>query len=371
MTHRLALFLLALATVTMQAQQATSLAFQRANHLHRGINLSGWYEQTTDVSAARINAYNTPADFALIKSLGFDHVRLPIDPAMLLADNTPSLRPEVLALLDKSVSALNAAGLNVILDIHPADGWKTGLFKDDVGIARFIAFWTLFAQHFASTDPEKVFFEVLNEPTMDDLDRWQGIQARAIDRIRSIAPRHTIIATSAAYSHIDTLLDLAPVTDKNVIYTFHEYDPMWFTHQGATWGVPAWAFVHNVPYPSSPESILPILGQVTNDRPKLQLQRYGWDRWDAARLGMEVAAVSAWAQRRGVPLYCGEFGVYKAFADPHARATWISDARNALESKHIGWAMWDYQNNFSLVTKSPGKPTVADPAILTALGLTK
>ena len=63
------------------AQQGSSVAFQRAAHLRRGINLSMWYAQTSDHSAARIATYTNEADFRLIKSLGFDHVRLSIDPA--------------------------------------------------------------------------------------------------------------------------------------------------------------------------------------------------------------------------------------------------------------------------------------------------
>jgi endoglucanase len=80
-----------------------------------------------------------------------------------------------------------------------------------------------------------VFFEILNEPSMDDLYRWEGIQDRAVAMIRRVAPRHTIIATAAAWGHQDGLLAMEPVRDENVIYTFHDYDPMWFTHQGATW----------------------------------------------------------------------------------------------------------------------------------------
>ena len=369
--RRIATLFLALFSLSAAAQHGSSLAFQRAEHLRRGINLSSWYSQTRDFSNHRLDTFTTPADFALIKSLGFDHVRLPIDPDAFIADSTSgSLRPDLIAKLDKTVAGLTSAGLNVVLDVHPEEPWKSLLAKGDDAPARFFAFWTVFAQHYAATDPEKVFFEILNEPNFDDLFRWQGIQANAVERIRQVAPRHTIIATAAWYSHIDTLLALEPVRDENVIYTFHEYDPMWFTHQGATWGTQGLATLRGVPYPATPESILPILGQVSDDRIKLEVQRYGWEHWDAARLGMEVAAIYEWAQRRGVPLYCGEFGVYKAFASPTARATWISDVRSALESKHIGWAMWDYQGSFALVTKS-ATTTTPDPAILTALGLKK
>ena len=355
--------------MTAGAQQGTSLAFQRAEHLRHGINVSMWYAQTKDFSSARLDSFTTPADFALIRSLGFDHVRLSIDPEWVIAEaQAGTLHPEVLARIDRTVQQLNDAGLAVVLDIHPEEAFKQALAKGDDSAWRFDAFWVNFAQHFAPTDPDKVFFEVLNEPNMEDLYRWQGMQARAVAMIRKVAPRHTILATASGYSKVDGLLAMEPVRDENVIYTFHEYDPMWFTHQGANWGSQGWVALRGVPYPSTPENVQAVLGQEPDERIRLWVERYGWDRWDASRLGAEIAAMAEWAQRRGVPLYCGEFGVYRAYANPQARATWISDVRTALESKHIGWAMWDYQADFGVVTKT-AKGTVVDQAVVNALGL--
>jgi hypothetical protein len=36
------------------------------------------------------------------------------------------------------------------------------------------------------------------------------------------------------------------------------------------------------------------------------------------------------------------------------RAQWLHDMRVAFEKNHIGWAMWDYQTNFVVVTKTNG-----------------
>jgi endoglucanase len=69
-------------------------------------------------------------------------------------------------------------------------------------------------------------------------------------------------------------------------------------------------------------------------------------------------------------VYCGEFGVHRPFADEAMRALWLHDMRIALEKRHIGWAMWDYQDNFGVVTKKNGT-TVPDPVILDALGLNR
>jgi aryl-phospho-beta-D-glucosidase BglC (GH1 family) len=87
-------------------------------------------------------------------------------------------------------------------------------------------------------------------------------------------------------------------------------------------------------------------------------------------VGAEIAAVAQWAKQRGVPLYCGEFGVYKNYSDPKMRAAWINDTRTALEANRIGWAMWDYDGNFGLATKG-SDGIVVDQAVLHALGMGK
>jgi len=354
-----------------QAQAAKGIAFQRAEHLKRGVNLSSFYAQTRDISQARLDAYMTVGDMRALKAAGFDHVRLSINPALLIASpKTGTLRDGPMASLDKTVGQLLDAGLNVLLDIHAEEDWKAALTHGDDGASNLYAFWLNFAAHYAKTDPERVFFEILNEPSMDDLYRWEGIQDRAVAMIRRVAPRHTIIATAAAWGHQDGLLAMEPVKDENVIYTFHDYDPMWFTHQGATWSTTSWAFTHGIPYPSTPQNILPVLGQEPDERVRLELERYGEDQWGPARVQTEVDAIAKWAAERNVPLYCGEFGAFKDHSDPQMRAAWINDTRTALESRQIGWAMWDYDGNFGLANKTSAG-IVFDPAILQALGMGK
>ena len=239
-----------------QGQTGKGLAFERAEHLRRGVNLSHFYAQTRDISQARLDAYMSVADMQMMKARGFDHVRLSINPELLLRQGPAGmLRPEPMASLDRTVQQLQDAGLNVILDIHAEEAWKADFLHGDQGAAKLCAFWTQFAAHYAKSDPEHIFFEVLNEPSMDDLYRWEGIQARAVAVIRRAAPRHTIIATAAGWGHQYNLIATEPVRDENVIYTFHDYDPMIFTHQGATWSTPMWASLHGVPYPSTPENV--------------------------------------------------------------------------------------------------------------------
>lgn len=354
--------------MAMQVQDQ-GLAFERAARLHRGINLSMWYAQAGDYTEARLSSFTTAEDFALIKRLGFDHVRLSVNPEPLIREaQSGELKTDATGRLDKTIDEILAAGLGVVLDVHPEEPYKRALAQGDDAVWRFCAFWREFAGHYSTRDPEKVYFEVLNEPTFNDLYRWEGIQARAVAAIRSVAPRHTIIATAGSFSKVDELLAMEPVRDENVIYTFHQYDPMWFTHQGANWGAQGWVALRGVPYPSSPQAVAGNLQQENDERIRLYLQRYGAERWDGNRILMEINAAADWAEKRHVPLWCGEFGVFRDYVNPRMRAAWVGDVRTALESRHVGWAMWDYQGSFGLVTKLGGKTTV-DPILPAALGL--
>jgi aryl-phospho-beta-D-glucosidase BglC (GH1 family) len=359
-----------LAMACVAQAQRSGVAFQRAEHLMRGVNLSAFYAQSQDYSPARLDAYMSVADMRALKAMGFDHVRLSINPEpLILEPKTGELRPAAMAQLDKTVQQLTDAGLNVVLDIHAEESWKAGLRQGQDGAARLFAFWSQFAAHYSRTDPERVYFEVMNEPTMLDLYRWEGIQAHAVATIRRAAPRHTILATASRYSQIKYLLTMEPVHDEDVIYTFHDYDSMWFTHQGATWATPGLAPLRGVPYPSTPQNIQAVLAKQSDQKTRAGLERYGQERWNAQRIATEVGTMAAWARRRGVPIYCGEFGVYAAYSDPAARVLWINDTRSALEAKHIGWAMWDYDGIFGLAVKGKDGTVVVNQVVLRALGL--
>ena len=348
---------------------ADGVAAQRARLLHRGVNASMWFAQAHDYSPARLRAYTTADDIALMHTMGFDHVRLSIDGDELLRNAPPGgLNPVFAAELDAAVHTMLQDGLRVIVDVHPSDEFKRRLRTDGAAATQFSALWNALAARYAHTDPDRVFFEVLNEPEFEDAAQWANVQAGAIAAIRSAAPRHTIIATARHYSGLTDLLTLDPVADPNVIYTFHDYEPFAFTHQGATWTSTKVRPLRAVPYPSSPENIAPVLPLEKQLADQYWINGYGLDRWDAARIRSELSFAAKWGALHHVPVYCGEFGVYKQFSDPAMRAAWLRDTRTALEAEGIGWAVWDYQGGFAVVTKTGGK-AAADPAIAAALGL--
>jgi endoglucanase len=358
---------------TYSQQNEDSLAFARAQHLQRGINASQWFAHWgRDYSVQRLETYTTADDIALMAAVGFDHVRLSIDPDPLVQWQTQAqwgggITPFVTQ-LDRAVKLILDNHLSVIIDLHPQSSYKLALKQGETNVPQFIELWRALAAHFASTDPERVFFEIMNEPNQDDTYHWQGIQNAAARSIRSVAPQHTIIADPDRFSTIDDLLAIDPIGVPNVIYGFHNYQPHAFTHQGANWNSVFLEPLRQIPYPSSPEAISSKLEEEPTLAGKYFLAQYGLERWDGARLEAMIAYAAKWSQLYHVPVYCSEFGAMRLHADPSVRAQYLRDMRVALEKNHIGWAMWDYQDSFGLVTKANGV-TTPDAEMLRALGL--
>ena len=360
-------------TPTPLFSQDTSLAFKRAQHLQRGINLSHWFSQVFDTKGytkEHFDTYDTAQDIALIKAMGFDHVRFTLNCEPMFrrgqADRIPA---EYLAMVDTAVKMILDQNLNVIIDIHPESDFKQKLSTDDIFVEQFEDYWRALAKHYSSLDPERVFFEILNEPEFKDRYRWMGVQARLARAIREGAPNHTIIAAGANWSSSNELLALEPLHDRNIIYNFHFYDPHIFTHQGATWSTNFQHYLANLPYPSTPEKVATAQAQVPDPINQQTVERYGLDRWNAARVDAEIAEAAAWGKRWNVSLTCNEFGVYRGTSNPADRAAWLHDVRTALEKYNIGWTMWDYAGGFSVVTRKDGV-TTPDPVTIKALGLT-
>jgi len=360
-------------TPTPVFSQDTSLAFKRAQHLQRGINLSHWFSQVFDTKGytkEHFDTYDTAQDIALIKAMGFDHVRFTLNCEPMFrrgqADRIPA---EYLAMVDTAVKMILDQNLNVIIDIHPESDFKQKLSTDDIFVEQFEDYWRALAKHYSSLDPERVFFEILNEPEFKDRYRWMGVQARLARAIREGAPNHTIIAAGANWSSSNELLALEPLHDRNIIYNFHFYDPHIFTHQGATWSTNFQHYLTNLPYPSTPEKVATAQAQVPDPINQQTVERYGLDRWNAARVDAEIAEAAAWGKRWNVSLTCNEFGVYRGTSNPADRAAWLHDVRTALEKYNIGWTMWDYAGGFSVVTRKDGV-TTPDPVTIKALGLT-
>lgn len=78
-----------------------------------------------------------------------------------------------------------------------------------------------------------------------------------------------------------------------------------------------------------------------------------------------------WASQHKDRVICSEFGAFGETIPPYERAVWVKDVRLALEAYGIGWAMWEYDGDFNLVTRQQtqtGISIVPVSRLLKALG---
>ena len=146
----------------------------------RGVNLGGWYSQC-DHSEQRYDTFIRDDDFAVIRSWGADHVRVPVD-YELLEDEAGKPRESGYVRLEHTVALCRANGLNMVLDLHKTAGFsfdpgeqEAGFFENETYQERFFRLWERIAEHFRSYS-DMLAFELLNEVTEQAYcDTWNRI----------------------------------------------------------------------------------------------------------------------------------------------------------------------------------------------------
>jgi endoglucanase len=337
--------------------------------LTRGVNLSNWLQHGRVIEPQRYVPDGD--DFRRIRALGLDHVRLPVDPAALL-DERGLPDPEALAQLRAAIEAAQREDLLVVLVVQLPDEAKARIATREAGRAALAGTWRWLAAALRDIPPTHLAFEPLNETGIEDPGASRGLMAYLAGELRKAAPEHTLVVSGHRYSGVDELEALSPLADRNVVYSFHFYEPHNFTHQGADWGDPKWRALRKLPYPSSPESVAallkaPGLGELAPEARELMVW-HGEERWNRQRIRQRLARAAAWAERHDRPVWCGEFGVLKTQAGAGDRAAWLNDVRVTLEQHGIGWTHWDYAGPFGIV-EGPRGERVEDRRAVEALGL--
>jgi endoglucanase len=334
--------------------------------LARGVNLGHWFS-VAPYQHPRLTNWIAASEFSALASAGFGHVRLPVELEMYLDEEHPaSLRPDYLADLDVALDHILTSGLAVVVDFHARPKTKQRLLQDDVLAGKFACVWGALARNLAGRNPNKVFLEAMNAPSDEmPLARWLEIQGRFLAAIRAEAPRQTVIVSANRGNTIEGLIAMQPLADQNVVYTFHFYDPL-FTWQGATWSQGPERWVAGLAYPADAANKATVADKVADPKIRGRVMTYDSNR---ESLAARIEAAAQWARRYRVPLFCGEFGVDAKLAPPDSRLRWINDVRQSCEERGIGWAMWNYCDEYPVALgNTPGQRELV-PACLRALGL--
>jgi len=331
---------------------------------HRGVNLTGWFQAD---NTRRIQFMKfCRKDFADIKSLGCDVIRLPVNlHAMTSGAPDYTIDPLLISMLDSAVTWAEEFQIHLILDNHSFD--PSVSTSPDVGQI-LTKVWPQLANHYKNRS-DLIFYEVLNEPHGITNQQWGTIQQETIDAIRSKDTRHTIIVGPSGYNSYNDLAQMPLYADTNLLYTFHFYDPFLFTHQGADWSNPSMEPLTGVPFPYDLATMPPCPPDLRGTWIESALNNYYLDGTVEKVKSLIDIAVN-FRNTRNVPVFCGEFGVYIPNSDTADRVNWYQSVRTYLEEKGIAWTIWDYKGGFGLFDKSSNELFDYDlhVSLLVALG---
>lgn len=328
-------------------EQTRSLAFKRAQSLNNGVSIS-WLEQTW-VKDPLSNNGITDTDFVLLKKLGFKSIRLPVAFTYFELEHVPI--EKVFTRIDKVVTQCSKYGFKLVLDYHNGNLNDSNYSEET---PKIIDLWLKMAKRYKYTNVNDVFFELYNEPPHMNPNVWKDAAYNIVTAIRKVDKQRTLIVGASNYNSIYELSRFVRLADENIIYTFHFYEPFFFTHQGAEW-IGNQVATTGVSFPYSAENFPALSQKAKGTDGEINYQQYKRDGNEQS-INDKLNIVKGWANKYYVPIICGEYGAYNKYADLDSRCRYIKAVRAALKKLNIPGMLWDYSGTFSLFT---GKPSMA------------
>ncbi|MCY6372615.1 glycoside hydrolase family 5 protein [Clostridium ganghwense] len=256
--------------------------------------------------------------FDLIKEAGFDSVRIPVRFSDY-AKNQPNyvLEEEFMKEIDGYIDYALSKDLVVILDLHHF----VEIMEEPTRYRDcFFRIWEQLSQRYQKY-PDKLIFELLNEPTKNlKPDIWNEYLNEAIKIIRQTNKDRLIIIGSAEFSSLYSLKYLTLPKDKNIMVTFHFYEPNEFTFQGNIYH-PGFEHLKNIPW------------RGTNSEVQYIKERF--------------SIVKKWSDENNIRVFLGEFGVNKN-APEEDRVLWSKQIRKAAEEMDFAWGYWEFCSEFGV-----------------------
>jgi len=319
------LFFLLVLLLAHTYTHAQSNAQNRCNAFGKGQNLSNWLEATWDNTWPSTTRY-TKWHLQKMKEAGIQSLRLPIQFAKITDTIAPYNVDENHALfsrIDTIIAWCNELDLMLIIDNH--HGWQITNSNWRTQQQRFAHLWSVVAKRYQYLDPNRFTFELLNEPGIPsngalDNDSLSSLLTVAIDSIRQHTTAHSIIVSPSFGSWGLAYESYTPLADSNLIYTWHLYDPINFTHQGFSWNTPF--YPAGLTYPSAGNVYEPALA-------------LSWQH------------IVQWKNTYNKPIFLGEFGV-SHFADAQSKCNWIEYVGTQILQHNISWFYWDWAIDFSM-----------------------
>lgn len=328
-----------------QAQESGENNFK----IKKGTNVSHWLSQSDERGEAR-RQHIQEDDFARLDSIGFDFIRLPIDEVQFWDEDGNKI-PEAWGLMTNAIDLAIKHNLRVIVDLHiirshnfnaENEGNANTLFTSDEAQQQLIDMWYQLSDVLKTYSCDSVAYEFMNEPVADEHEQWNDVIAKVHKALREREPQRTLVIGSNKWQGTGTFKYLkVPRDDKNIILSFHFYDPMILTHNGASW-TPIGKYEGKITYPGEVVSQEDYDNAPDDLKPLLEQYRKEWNRDTLHQMMADAIQV---AKDYDLQLFCGEWGVYEP-VDRELAYTWTRDMISVFNEFNIAWTTWCYDADF-------------------------
>ncbi|GLW20560.1 glycoside hydrolase family 5 protein [Microbispora triticiradicis] len=266
-----------------------------------------------------LTSFFTEADADLLRDMGVNCVRIPVNYRHFESDDRPmEIIERGFHHLDRVVTMLGERGVYSVIDLHALPGaqnqhwhsdnpthvasfWQQRHFQD-----RAVHLWEAVADHYKD-NPWVAGYNPVNEPGDPSGQVIGPFYDRLVKALRAVDPAHVLFLDGNTYS---TDFSVFREVYENTVFVCHDYALAGFAHGG--------------PYPG-----------------------YTRGEWcDREELERTFARRTAFQRETGTPIWVGEFGpVYTG--DPavdEQRYRILSDQLEIFDAHGAGWSIWTYKD---------------------------
>ncbi len=323
--------------------------------IKRGTNVSHWLSQNNEDRGEAHRLHIQEDDFARLDSLGFDFVRLPIDEVQFWDEEGNKL-PEAWELMTNAINWAEKHHLRTIVDLHIIrshyfnavnEGGSNAntLFTSEKAQQDLINMWYQLSDVLKGYSVDSVAYEFMNEPVAEDHEQWNQLIAKVHKALREREPQRTLVIGSNMWQSYGTIKYLkVPENDKNIILSFHYYNPMILTHYGAWW-TPIGKYTGKVNYPGVLVSKEDYDAASDSVKAVIDENKFTTEEWNIDRIRADFKDAIEAAKKYNLQLFCGEWGVYEP-VDRELAYKWTKDMLTVFDEFNIAWTTWCYDADF-------------------------